>query len=528
MLNDGMPSLRGAQALYRPPILRSLLAAAAIAAAAVLAGCDSDKIPDISGRHMQPLFEAMLDELDIKNMAKESPILIRIFKEESELELWKVDKSGRFALLRTYPICRWSGDLGPKIQEGDRQAPEGFYTITPDMMNPNSHYHLAINTGFPNAFDRANGRSGASLMIHGDCASVGCYAMTDEQITEIYSLAREAFFGGQRSLQIQAYPFRMTPLSMARHRNSPHLVFWKVLKEGYDHFEVTRKEPKVAVCDKHYVFDAQSSGKFNPVDRCPAYKVPQPIASAVHNKQHRDEIETAQLISRAIPAALTTNGGDGGMNPTFLSALRAHGGPGTAIRTASGTIPAHVRPPADSFQGTGTTIFAFASPEVKPVQVRVASAAPNSSSIGAFFGNLFGSKQDNTSANVRESSVTQPKSQAALSAPNAARGQIQAAATTRPETQRTTDSKELDTTKSQGAPLQQEPSADPPDAGAGRTTNLLIGALPTVPAGRFENRPMARGQSQQKQPSDNTADATGLDAPHRVKQDAPGDYPSPS
>ena len=149
--------------------------------------------------------------------------------------------------------------MGPKVQEGDRQAPEGFYTITPRQMNPNSNYHLAFNTGFPNAHDRANDRSGSSLMIHGDCASVGCYAMTDEQITEIYSLAREAFFGGQRSFQVQAYPFRMTPLNMARHRNSPHLAFWKVLKQGSDHFEVTRKEPKVAVCDKHYVFDARSS-----------------------------------------------------------------------------------------------------------------------------------------------------------------------------------------------------------------------------------------------------------------------------
>jgi murein L,D-transpeptidase YafK len=285
----------------RPPVLRSLLASAAIAAAALLAGCDSDKIPNISGRHMQPLSEATLAELDAKKMAKESPILIRIFKEESELEVWKVDKSGRFAPLRTYPICRWSGELGPKIEEGDRQAPEGFYTATPDLMNPNSHYHLAINTGFPNAYDRANGRSGASVMIHGDCASVGCYAMTDEQIAEIYSLAREAFFGGQRSFQIQAYPFRMTPPNMARHRNSPHLAFWKVLKEGYDHFEVTRREPKVAVCDKHYVFDAQSPGKFNPADRCPAYKVPQPIASAVHSKQHHDEIETAQQSAVASP-----------------------------------------------------------------------------------------------------------------------------------------------------------------------------------------------------------------------------------
>src|SRR6516165_6573472 len=300
--------------------LRWLLVSAAVAAAAALAGCDNEKIPDISGRHMQPLSDAVLDELDRKNMPKESPILIRIFKEESELELWKVDKSRRFAFLRSYPICRWSGDLGPKFQEGDRQAPEGFYTVTPDLMNPNSHYHLAINTGFPNAFDRANGRSGASLMIHGDCASVGCYAMTDEQIAEIYALAREAFFGGQRSFQIQAYPFRMTPLNMARHRNSTHLAFWKDLKEGYDHFELTRKEPKVAVCDKHYVFDAQSSGNFNPVDRCPAYSVPPQIASAVHRKHHRDEIETAQLISRGIPAALATNGGEGGMNPVFVSA----------------------------------------------------------------------------------------------------------------------------------------------------------------------------------------------------------------
>ena len=123
---------------------------------------------------MQPLSERMLTDIDEKNMAKESPILVRIFKQESELEIWKEDKTGRFALLKTYPICRWSGDLGPKIKQGDRQAPEGFYTITPGLMNPNSNYYLAINTGFPNAYDRANGRTGAFLMIHGDCSSAGC------------------------------------------------------------------------------------------------------------------------------------------------------------------------------------------------------------------------------------------------------------------------------------------------------------------------------------------------------------------
>jgi murein L,D-transpeptidase YafK len=468
-----------------PVALRSLLLSAAVAAAVALAGCDSEKIPDISGRHMQPLSDAVLDELDTKSMLKESPILIRIFKEESELELWKVDKSGRFALLRMYPICRWSGDLGPKFQEGDRQAPEGFYTVTPDLMNPNSNYHLAINTGFPNAFDRANDRSGASLMIHGNCASVGCYAMTDEQIAEIYALAREAFFGGQRSLQIQAYPFRMTPLNMARHHNSPHLAFWKNLKEGYDHFEVTRKEPKVAVCDKHYVFDAQSSSKFNPVDRCPAYRVPQQIASAVHNKQHRDEIETAQLISQGILTVSTTNGGQGGMNVTFLSALKANGGPGTAIRTASGTIPARVHPPADSFpQGTIATLFGMTSPEVKPVAVRVASAAPNASTVGAFFGNLFGSKRDNTNPNVPE--VTQPVQTKSQAAPSATPAQTKAIATSRP----TPDVQRV-TTKPEASPQQQEPNAPPLDTGGKGTTVLLSGAVPNLPVGGFERRPGA-------------------------------------
>ena len=166
-----------------------------------LAACTTGGTPAGNGRHMQPLSERMLAELAVKDMEKESPILVRIFKEEAELEVWKQDKSGRFALLRTYPICRWSGQLGPKIKQGDRQAPEGFYTITPDLMNPNSNYYLAINTGFPNAYDRANGRTGALLMIHGDCSSSGCYAMTDEQIAEIYALARESFFGGQKWFQ---------------------------------------------------------------------------------------------------------------------------------------------------------------------------------------------------------------------------------------------------------------------------------------------------------------------------------------
>jgi len=302
------------------PLLRALLASAAIAAVMTLAGCGG--APVTSGRHMQPLSERMLARLKSKNMEKESPILMRIFKEEAELEVWKQDDSGRFALLRTYPICRWSGELGPKFKTGDRQAPEGFYTITPGLMNPDSSQYLAINTGFPNAYDRANGRTGAFLMIHGGCSSSGCYAMTDEQIAEIYALAREAFFGGQKSFQLQAYPFRMTPANMARHRDSPHMAFWEMIKQGYNHFEVTHLEPQVDVCEKRYVFDAESADRFSPAERCPVYKVREDIAVAAREKQRRDEIETAELINRGTPIVPVTTGGDGGTNPSFLAAAQ--------------------------------------------------------------------------------------------------------------------------------------------------------------------------------------------------------------
>ena len=159
-------------------------------------------------------------------------------------------------------------------------------------MNPNSNYYLAINTGFPNAYDRANDRHGGFLMIHGDCSSRGCYAMTDEQIGEIYSLARESFLGGQPSFQIQAYPFRMTPANLVRHRTNPHLAFWKMLKIGNDHFEATHLEPKVDVCDKHYVFDAQQPPNgskplaFDPTGKCPAFVAP--LGSSGRRACHAD------------------------------------------------------------------------------------------------------------------------------------------------------------------------------------------------------------------------------------------------
>jgi murein L,D-transpeptidase YafK len=470
-------------------VLRWFFATLAVAAAVALAGCNSESTLGVNGRHMQPLSERMLADLESRGMAKESPILVRIFKEESELEVWKVDKTGRFALLHTYPICRWSGDLGPKLQQGDRQAPEGFYPITPDLMNPNSNYYLAINTGFPNTYDQANGRTGQFLMIHGDCASAGCYAMTDEQIAEIYALAREAFFGGQKSFQIQAYPFRMTPLNMARHRNSPHMAFWRMLKQGYDHFEVTRLEPKINVCNRHYVFDAQSSGKFSAAETCPAYTVPQQIASAVRNKERRDEAQFAQLVSRGVPTVATTTEGQGGMNATYLAALRAHGGPGNDISTGSGTIPGHVHPPAEPSPGfSAASLFSFASPASRPAQVQVASATPSASGGTGVLGKLFGYQRE---AQPETHATAAPSAQPKSKPPTTTAGTAHTAAKTGTPPggahKPAAEGKKIATAKAQSSPAQKTASAET-DAKPASTGNLLSGAAPTVPAGSFDSR----------------------------------------
>ena len=168
-------------------------------------------------------------------------------------------------------------------------------------MNPNSSYHLAFNLGYPNKYDRAHGRTGSHLMVHGACSSRGCYAMTDEQVQDIYALARDSFKGGQRSFQVQAFPFKMTPENMARHRDSEHLDFWKMLKTGYDHFEVAKVPPKISVCEKKYVFDATTlvdGVPFRASAKCPDYQVNPRIASAVAAKQKKDNEKFQQIASR--------------------------------------------------------------------------------------------------------------------------------------------------------------------------------------------------------------------------------------
>jgi murein L,D-transpeptidase YafK len=323
--------------------------------------------------------------LQQKKMPKYSPILVRVFKEESELEIWKQDTTGHFQIVKTYPICRWSGDLGPKLHEGDRQAPEGFYTITPELMNPNSNYYLAINTGFPNSFDKANERDGTFLMIHGDCWSSGCYAMTDEQMGEIYSLARDSLLGGQPSFQIQAYPFRLTPANLARHRTNPNLDFWMMLKIGNDHFEATHLEPKVAVCDRRYVFDASAPPNssqpvvFDPTSKCPAFVVSPKIARPALEKQRADEIEYARLVKENLSVAPIYSGLDGGMNEVFLARFPGRIIPLAMVLTNGSQLPQMPSIPWADNNGSLANRFFGALFQSNPSQTQVAltdSAAP--------------------------------------------------------------------------------------------------------------------------------------------------------
>lgn len=241
-------------------------------AVATLAACSS--APTIPPPSEVPLSKETLSLLAKKGMQAGSPVFVQVFKEESELEVWKQRDDGRFYHFRTYPICNWSGEIGPKQSTGDRQAPEGFYSITPVLMNPNSKFYLSFNLGYPNAYDRSWGRTGDSVMVHGNCRSAGCYAMTDALMEEIYGLTRESLKAGQPSFQLHAYPFRMTDARLAREKSNKWYGFWKTMKQGYDYFEKYRIPPSIAVCERRYVVDAVARSRPDPAGRCPALDRP--------------------------------------------------------------------------------------------------------------------------------------------------------------------------------------------------------------------------------------------------------------
>ncbi len=195
-------------------------------------------------------------ELVKKKLTLGRPVFMRIFKKPAILEVWLQAQSEKYVLFKTYKICAYSGTLGPKEKKGDKQAPEGFYFVPPDSLNPYSRFHLSFNLGYPNAYDRIHKRTGSALMVHGKCVSIGCYAMTNKNINEIYTLAHAAFKNGQPFFRVHIFPFKMTPKNMEKYKDNKWYLFWENLKQGYDTFEQDRVPPNVEVKNKKYVFDA--------------------------------------------------------------------------------------------------------------------------------------------------------------------------------------------------------------------------------------------------------------------------------
>jgi hypothetical protein len=163
-----------------------------------------------------------------------------------------MERHGRFELFATYPICFWSGALGPKLREGDKQAPEGLYSVGLEQLHEKGRRPRSFDIGYPNAFDRAFGRTGSYIFIHGGCTSVGCFAMTNPVMDEIYALSERALRESQDRIDVHVFPFRMTEANLEAHAESPWHTFWLNLKEAYDAFERTRVPPQVGMCDRRY------------------------------------------------------------------------------------------------------------------------------------------------------------------------------------------------------------------------------------------------------------------------------------
>ena len=236
-------------------LFRAILIGTAIGAcvgAVIFKTQQNERVSEVRTR-VEP---SLKEDLAAGGFALGNPVFIRIFKEERQLELWlKPDGAAQFKLWKTWPIAAMSGKLGPKIKEGDLQAPEGFYSVNAKAMNPASSFHLSFNIGYPNAFDRVHERTGAFIMVHGSNVSVGCFAMTNPVIEQIYLAAEAALNRKQAEFPVHVFPFRMTAERMARETESPWLDFWLDLKAGHDAFEEDKMPPSVRVVQKRYVIE---------------------------------------------------------------------------------------------------------------------------------------------------------------------------------------------------------------------------------------------------------------------------------
>jgi murein L,D-transpeptidase YafK len=191
-------------------------------------------------------------------------LYLRAFKHERELEVWAGARGQPLKKVKTYPFCAASGELGPKRRQGDLQVPEGFYTI--DLFNPRSDYHLSIRVSYPNESDRILGQQplGGAIMVHGNCVSIGCIAIEDGPIEELYILTLDSRAKMGRNVPIHIFPRRLDAAGLAELRKLPHatealLAFWRGLEPGWRFFEETQRPPRVSVDPKTGAYHVRSA-----------------------------------------------------------------------------------------------------------------------------------------------------------------------------------------------------------------------------------------------------------------------------
>jgi murein L,D-transpeptidase YafK len=257
---------------------------------------------------------ARLEErLAAKGVAPDASILIRIFKAESELEVWTSRGGGAaYMLFATYPICYWSGTLGPKLKEGDRQAPEGFYTVTLPQTSHEGRWPQSLDIGYPNPFDQVHARSGSAILIHGGCASIGCFAMTNAVNIEVHKLTVRALDGGQAYVPVHVFPFRMTDENLARYETAEWRDFWRNLKEGFDLFGRSRRPPRISVCGGRY--DFEETGEIDGVNPGPIAVCPGTVAlmeelADINSRVAEEAVPSPEKTTTAVALAPSYLGG---------------------------------------------------------------------------------------------------------------------------------------------------------------------------------------------------------------------------
>jgi len=202
-------------------------------------------------------WDALKKELSAAAIKSPFKLYITAYKSEGKLEVWlQAAAQKKYQLFKTYNFCASSGTLGPKVKEGDRQTPEGFYYV--NAFNPMSNFYLSLGVDYPNSVDlRRSGKEkpGSDIYIHGNCVTIGCIPLTDEKIKEVYVLAVEAKNSGQQQIPVNIFPFKMTDGNLKKYvvQYPKQTTFWQNLQQGYAYFEKHKTLPAVSQVKGSYV-----------------------------------------------------------------------------------------------------------------------------------------------------------------------------------------------------------------------------------------------------------------------------------